>query len=65
MQFDSFTYGLAIIFIPGILSRVLLGKLLYYKHEDAFHFIIYSFLLGVFFIYIIGNISSDRESIPI
>ena len=48
MQFDSFTYGLAIIFIPGILSRVLLGKLLYYKHEDAFHFIIYSFLLGVF-----------------
>ncbi len=45
---DAFIYKLVIIFIPGIMGRFLLGRLLFIKDNDKFYFILTSFLIGVF-----------------
>lgn len=45
---NTFLYGIAILFTPGILARVLLGKLLFYKHDEKFYFVMHAFLLGIF-----------------
>ena len=44
---NIFIYKIAIIFTPGIIARVFLDRLLFYKHKGNFYFLIHSFLLGV------------------
>jgi len=38
---------LALLFFPGIIARILLGRLLFYKNDSAFYFILHSFVLGI------------------
>lgn len=45
---DPFIYKLVIIFIPGIVGRFLLGRLLFIKENDKFYFTLTAFLFGVF-----------------
>ena len=44
---NIFIYKAAMIFIPGILARIMLDRLLFYKYKDKFHFVLHSFLLGI------------------
>lgn len=46
-EVENFIYKVAIIFIPGIIARMILDKLLFYKHKDKFYFAVHSFLLGI------------------
>ena len=39
---------LALLFFPGIIARIILGRLLFYKNDSAFYFILHSFVFGVF-----------------
>ncbi|MDR2869605.1 MAG: DUF6338 family protein [Deferribacteraceae bacterium] len=44
---DIFLYGLVCTFIPGLVCRILLERLIFCKNNDQFHFLLHSFLLGV------------------
>jgi hypothetical protein len=47
MDVSVFAYKLAIIFIPGIMGRFLLGRLLFIRDADKFYFTLTAFLFGV------------------
>lgn len=46
LQLAEFLFRLSLLFVPGFIARIILGKLLYYKNDEPFHFVIHSFLLG-------------------
>ncbi len=46
INFDVMQLGF--LFLPGLLARIILGKILFYREKTSFNFLLSSFILGVF-----------------
>jgi hypothetical protein len=58
IELASFLLRLGLLFIPGIIARLILGRLLFYKSDDTFYFVVHSFMLGCVsyaFLYLISS----------
>lgn len=56
MGITEFTLRIFLLFLPGVVTKLVIQKLTYFEKRDIFYFVIYSFVLGFFLYFISGGI---------
>lgn len=57
MQLSEFAFRILLLFLPGVISLIVVRHLIYYKSNETFYFVLYSLVLGflLYFLYFIAS----------